>query len=262
MNIQLEGRNALVCGSTQGIGLAIAMQFAEMGANVTLLARNEESLQKAIAGLPDNGSQAHSILVADFSEPLQVLATIENHLAKVQKFHILVNNTGGPAPGPVHKAKTEDFLKALTQHLFASQHLVQALLPGMKEEKFGRIINIISTSVKQPIEGLGVSNTVRGAMASWAKTLATEVAEFGVTVNNILPGATTTDRLAQIITNKSKAGKVEEDIVQKEMLKEIPAKRFAKPEEIAFLAGFLASKLAGYITGTSIAVDGGRTRCL
>ncbi|MES2764985.1 MAG: SDR family oxidoreductase [Bacteroidota bacterium] len=262
MKIELTGKRALVCGSTQGIGLAIAHQFAEMGADVTLLARNEESLKTALNTLPAHASQHHSYIVADFSEPDQVRQNVEIHLAKVQNFHILVNNTGGPAPGAVHKAKPEDFLKAITQHLFVSQNLVQCLLPGMRDENYGRIINIISTSVKQPIEGLGVSNTVRGAMASWSKTLSHEVAEFGITVNNILPGATTTERLAQIIINKAKNNSVEESSVEKIMLEEIPAKRFGKPEEIAYLAGFLASDFAGYITGTSIAVDGGRTRCL
>jgi 3-oxoacyl-[acyl-carrier protein] reductase len=262
MEITLHQKNALVCGSTQGIGLAIARQFAGSGANVTLIARNEDILKEIVQSLPVSAEKQHGYIVADFSEPEALRKNVENYLAKVQNFHILVNNTGGPAPGPVSNAQQDEFLKAMTQHLFASHNLVQAVLPGMKESGFGRIINIISTSVKQPIEGLGVSNTVRGAMASWSKTLSGEVAAHGITVNNILPGATTTERLTGIIANKAKKEAIDEKIVEKNMLEEIPAKRFGKPEEIAYLAAFLASDFAGYITGISIAVDGGRTRAL
>lgn len=261
MNLNLTNRNALVCGSTQGIGKASAFALAELGANITLVARNEEKLKEVVSELP-NKYQNHSYIVADFSNPKELGEKVTERLKSVGTFHILVNNTGGPAAGPVFTAELDAFEAAFTQHLKCNHVLVQAVVPAMKEADFGRIINIISTSVKQPLDGLGVSNTIRGAVANWSKTLASELAEFGITVNNILPGATSTERLSEIIKDKAaKTGKSPEEI-SKIMKNSIPAKRFAQPGEIANAVAFLASEAASYINGINVPVDGGRTKSL
>ena len=258
MNLGLQNKNALVCGSTQGIGKASAMQLAEEGANVTLIARNEEKLKAVLAELPSN-NQCHGYIVADFSNPEELKQKIE---ASNLNFHILINNTGGPAGGPVFNAQLDEFERAFTQHLKCNHVLVQAIVPFMKEAGYGRIINVISTSVKQPLDGLGVSNTIRGAVANWSKTLANELGQFNITVNNVLPGATGTERLNEIIKNKSAKTGLSVDEVSKNMMNASPAKRFAKPEEIANAIVFLASEKASFINGINVPVDGGRTKSL
>ena len=259
MNLELKNKNALVCGSTQGIGKATALLLAAEGANVTLIARNEDKLKAVLSELKNNGEQCHSYLIADFSQPNELKKVLE--ISDLQ-FHILVNNTGGPAGGPIFNAKIEEFENAFTQHLKCNHILVQTLVPFMKTQCFGRIINVISTSVKQPLDGLGVSNTIRGAVASWSKTLANELGQFGITVNNVLPGATGTERLNEIINNKSaKTGKSFDEVAQA-MKNASPAKRFAKPEEIANAVVFLASEKASFINGINVPVDGGRTKSL
>jgi 3-oxoacyl-[acyl-carrier protein] reductase len=223
-----------------------------------LIARNEEALKAAVAKLEAAAGQQHSYLVADFSNPANVQEAVSGFVQN-NTIHILVNNTGGPAAGPIVDAAPDNFLQAFQQHLICNHILATLAMPGMKAAGYGRIINVISTSVKIPLKGLGVSNTIRGAVASWAKTMANELAPFGITVNNVLPGATATARLENIITNKSAKTGTALDEVEKEMLEEIPAKRFGKPEEIAAMVAFLASPAAGYVNGTSIPVDGGRT---
>ena len=258
MNIDLSGKTALVCGSSAGIGKAAAMQLAASGAQVILLARNEQKLQHVLASLPGEG---HAYYVADFSNNQDVVAVAakinENHT-----IHILVNNTGGPPAGQANAAAPAAFLEAFQNHLINNHCLMQACLPGMKSAGYGRIINVISTSVKMPLPNLGVSNTIRGAVGNWAKTLANELGAFGITVNNVLPGATETERLSNIIDNKSQKTGVETEEVKQEMLDEIPAGRFGKPEEPAYAICFLASEKAAYINGTNMVVDGGRTGCL
>ena len=258
MELNLKNKNALVCGSTQGIGKATAILLAEEGANITLIARNEEKLKAVLAELPNN-NQKHKYLIADFSKPEEVKQVIK---ASSLQFHVLVNNTGGPAGGPIFNAKIEEFERAFTQHLKCNHLLVQAVVPFMKTQCFGRIINIISTSVKQPLDGLGVSNTIRGAVASWSKTLANELGEFGITVNNVLPGATGTGRLKEIINNKATKTGQSFDAVAEAMKNAAPAKRFAEPEEVAAAIVFLASESAGFINGINVPVDGGRTKSL
>lgn len=256
--LNLEGRHALVSGSTQGIGLAAAQAMAQLGATCTLLARNKQSLESAVESLPRPKEQRHGILQADFSQP-EKLREIAGNFFEKQRVDILVNNTGGPASGPITDAGTEAFLAAFNQHLICNHILTTLALPGMKEAGWGRVVNVISTSVKIPLKNLGVSNTIRGAVASWAKTMANEVAAFGITVNNVLPGATSTARLEGIIAGKmAKTGASEAD-VSSEMLAEIPARRFGRPEEIGAVIAFLAGDAAGYINGVSIPVDGGRT---
>ncbi len=232
--------------------------LANEGVNVTLLARNEEKLKNVLKELPNNNQQ-HSYLVADFLKPIELKNVLENSKTE---FHILINNTGGPAGGPIFNAELGEFEKAFTQHLKCNHILVQALVPFMKTQCFGRIINIISTSVKQPLDGLGVSNTIRGAVANWSKTLANELGEFGITVNNVLPGATATERLNEIINNKATKTGLPKEKVAKIMMNASPAKRFAKPEEVASAIVFLASEKASYINGINVPVDGGRTKSL
>lgn len=258
MKLNIEGKNALVCGSTQGIGKATAIGLAEEGANVTLVARNEDKLKAVLSELP-NSNQNHSYIVADFTKPEELKEKIE---ASSCEFHILINNTGGPAGGPVFNAELNEFERAFTMHLKCNHVLVQAVVPFMKKECYGRIINVISTSVKQPLDGLGVSNTIRGAVANWSKTMANELGQFGITVNNVLPGATATERLNEIINNKSKkTGKAVEEVIQT-MKNAAPAKRFAQPEEVANAIVFLASERASFINGINVPVDGGRTKSL
>ncbi len=258
MNLQLENKNALVCGSTQGIGKATAMLLAQEGANVTLLARNEEKLKAVLSELPNN-KQRHTYLVADFSNPKALKDSVQ---ASSIHYHILINNTGGPAGGAIFDAQIDEFEKAFTQHLKCNHILTQLLVPFMKKEGYGRIINIISTSVKQPLDGLGVSNTIRGAVASWAKTMANELGAYGITVNNVLPGATNTERLHEIINNKAKKTGTSKEEVAQSMKNASPAKRFAKPEEVGYAAVFLASQQAAFINGINVPVDGGRTKSL
>lgn len=260
MNLDLTGKTAIVCGSTQGIGKASALELALLGANVILVARDEEKLKRTIAELSNNNQQ-HSYIVADFSDPETLKQKITEFVAK-NPIHILINNTGGPPAGQAIDAQTEDFIKAFSNHLICNQILVQAVVPSMKQAAFGRIINVISTSVKIPIKGLGVSNTIRGAVANWAKTLSVELAPFGITVNNVLPGATMTGRLESIInTNATKSDKTFDEAKQ-DMVKEIPAGRIAEASEVAAAIAFLASPAASYINGINVPVDGGRTGSL
>ena len=261
MNLSLEGRNALVCGASQGIGLAAAQELAGLGARVTLLARNEESLKAALVTLPKVSSRTHDYAVADFSNSDNVGQVAEG-LAKLNDFDILINNTGGPAGGPISDADASAFVATFEQHLLCNHKLVQALLPGMRERGHGRIINVISTSVKAPLNNLGVSNTIRGAVANWSKTLANEEGENGIRVNNVLPGATSTSRLQGILEAKaSKTGK-SMDEVRNAMIGAVPAGRFGKPEEIGSAIAFLCTPAADYISGINLPVDGGRTASL
>jgi len=258
MNLSLEGKNAIVCGSSQGIGFAIAEELAMMGANCILLARNEEKLAAAITHLDTTLRQQHSYHAIDFNDAAATQQLIES-IVKEKPVHILINNSGGPAAGPVINATADQFLQAFHQHLLTNHLLTTAVMERMKNEGFGRIINIISTSVRIPLKNLGVSNTIRGAVASWAKTMSNELAQFGITVNNVLPGATRTQRLESIINNNAqKASKAVENIAY-EMQQEIPAKRFGEASEIAAVAAFLATPAAAYVNGVSIPVDGGRT---
>ena len=261
MNLDLTGRTALVCGSTQGLGYASAVELALLGCSVILMARNEEKLQEVVKTLDKAKGQSHQYLVADFTDTTQVKNVIDVFVQK-NTIHILVNNTGGPAGGPALTAKADEFLATFNNHLINNHQLVQAVVPGMKTAGFGRIINIISTSVKIPIAGLGVSNTIRGAVASWAKTLATELGPFGITVNNVLPGFTKTSRAEYVISNKAKNTGVSEENVLAGFVAEIPAGRIGLPEEFGAAVAFLCSPAAGYINGINLPVDGGRLGCL
>jgi 3-oxoacyl-[acyl-carrier protein] reductase len=262
MNLDLSGKTAVVCGSTQGLGYASAAELALLGCNIVLMARNEEKLQQVIATLDTRKGQVHQYLVADFADSKSVEQAITGYTSAGNTAQILVNNTGGPAGGLALSAASNDFLAAFDSHLICNHLLAQALVPGMKAAGFGRIINIISTSVKQPIPGLGVSNTIRGAVASWAKTLATELAPFGITVNNVLPGFTKTARYDSLMGSRAAAAGKQFEEVDAEVVASIPAGRIGQPEEFGAAVAFLCSPAAAYINGINLPVDGGRLACL
>jgi len=260
--MELEGKHALVCGSTQGIGLASAKIMASRGAKLTLVARNEEKLKSAVAELAQINGQNHDYLVADFSKPDQLKEVLTSYVNNDARPDILVNNTGGPKGGPIKDADASEFIAAFNQHLICNHILVQALYPGMIKNGGGRIINVISTSVKQPLNNLGVSNTVRGAVANWSKTLANELGEYNITVNNVLPGATNTGRLQSIAEAKAGNSDASVEDVFAGMAAQSPMQRIAEPEEVAEAIAFLASDRASYINGINVPVDGGRTKSL
>ena len=259
MNLNLLGKNALVGGSSKGIGWASAIELALMGANVTLVARSEETLRQKVALLANNGHQNHDFLVLDY----QNLKEVESKISALRKnYHILVNNTGGPAGGNMMEESTEKFEVVFRQHVIVNQILVQAFVPFMQSEGFGRIVNIISVSVKQPIIGLGVSNTIRWAVASWAKTLSKEITGNGITVNNVLPGYTLTDRLIEVNKTRAESLKISVNDLEKQLLVNVPSGKFATAEEVAAAVAFLCSPSAGAINGVNIPVDGGLSATL
>lgn len=261
MNLDLTNKTALVCGSTQGLGYASAVELALLGCNIVLMARNEEKLKQVLATLDVSKGQKHQYLVADF-EILPAVKTAIDNFVKNNTVHILVNNTGGPPGGAALAAEPQDFLTAFNNHLINNHNLTVAVVPGMKASGFGRIINIISTSVKNPIAGLGVSNTIRAAVANWAKTLASELGPFGITVNNVLPGFTKTVRADYVIASKASAGNITEAEVMKQLVAEIPAGRIGQAAEFGAAVAFLSSPAAAYINGINLPVDGGRLGCL
>lgn len=255
IRLRLNDRPALVCGSSAGIGLECARSLADLGASVTLCARSEADLDTALASLSGSG---HSRIVADFDEPDQLSEVVRSHVDQVGPFGILVNNSGGPPGGPILDADSDEFLTAIGRHVVCNHRLVQLLVPGMKELGYGRIVNIISTSVREPIQNLGVSNTTRGAVASWAKTLSKELGPHGITVNSVLPGFTDTARLGQLIQKRAAAQGTTPEQVASDWLDTIPLGRFASADEIGTVVAFLCSPAASYISGVCLPVDGGR----
>jgi 3-oxoacyl-[acyl-carrier protein] reductase len=257
MDLNLDGRHALVCGASEGIGRATAMELAALGASVTVLSRREDALRDVVAGLPGGNVRGHATAVADSADTEGLRAAVAAVVAR-SPVHILVNNTGGPPGGPAHAAELGAFEEAFRRHLLANQVLLQAVLPGMRAARWGRIVNVVSTSVREPIAGLGVSNTIRGAVASWAKTLSRELAPEGITVNNVLPGFTETGRIRQIIGDRARNEGRSEDEIRREMEAAIPARRFATADETGGVIAFLCSPAGAYVNGVSLAVDGGR----
>lgn len=265
MNLDLKDKNAFVGGSSKGLGKAAAFELARLGASVTLVGRDEQALMQNLIDLSfiGDGNQRHDYVAVDFGHPEKVKSAVERHMKKNNKnYHILVNNTGGPSPGKIIDAQPDEFIKAFEAHVICNEILTKLFLEGMKKDGYGRVINIISTSVKQPLPNLGVSNTIRAAVANWAKTMANELGEFGITVNNVLPGATETERHHSLIQARSEKTGLSTEKIEEEMLRAIPMHRFGKPEEIANAVAFLASPAALYITGINLTVDGGRTSSL
>jgi 3-oxoacyl-[acyl-carrier protein] reductase len=262
MDLDLRGKHALVCGGSEGIGRAAAHELALLGASVTVLARREAALRDVAAALPSAAEgQSHGWIVADVGETAALRARIEA-ASTASPFHILVNNTGGPPSGPAHDSAPDAFVDAFRLHLLAAQACLQAVLPGMRDARWGRVVNVVSTSVREPIANLGVSNTVRGAVAAWAKTLSRELGPAGITVNNVLPGYTRTQRLEQILHDRAQAAGKAEDDIARTMLGSVPVGRFAEAHEVAAAIAFLASPAAAYINGVSLAVDGGRMQSI
>jgi 3-oxoacyl-[acyl-carrier protein] reductase len=261
MDLDLSGRHALVCGASEGIGRAAAHELALLGADVTVLARRADVLEQVAAELPRRDGQRHGFVAADVALT-DALKAQAGALAAAHPVHILVNNTGGPPGGPAHAAAEDAYLDAFRRHLLANQALVQALLPGMRAANWGRIANVVSTSVREPIANLGVSNTIRGAVAAWAKTLSRELGGDGITVNNVLPGYTRTARIEQIVGDRARTTGLSEEAVMDAMRKTVPLNRFADASEIAACIAFLCSPAAGYVNGVSLAVDGGRMQSI
>lgn len=258
MNLSLIGKTALVSGSSQGIGKAIALELASLGASCILLARNEELLQHAVSALPTSGNQSHEYHVIDFKDTVALKQLVEKITAE-KDIDILINNTGGPAAGLIVDAEADAFENAFKQHLVCNHILTQHVVPAMKKNGFGRIINVISTSVRIPLNNLGVSNTIRAAVASWSKSMSNELAVFGITVNSLLPGFIATSRLDAVAAHFASQENIEKADMEEKMKSSVPAKRFGLPAEIAAVAAFLASPAASYVNGVSIPVDGGRT---
>ncbi len=253
----LQSRHALVCGASAGIGRAAALAIAGHGAEVTALARSREALEKLMPALERAGSPRARFVVGDHDDRPRLKAAIEGLTQREGPVHILINNSGGPPPGPILDASEEDFLTALGRHLLANHMLVQLTLGGMQKAGYGRIINIISTSVREPLPGLGVSNTTRGAVASWAKTLSRELPP-GITINNLLPGFTDTERLTTLRQSLANKNGTSEDDILSQWKSVIPEGRIGRPEELGAVIAFLASPQASYIRGVSLPVDGGR----
>jgi 3-oxoacyl-[acyl-carrier protein] reductase len=261
MDIHLFGKNALVCGSSKGIGKAAAIELAELGASITLVSRSAEKMSDVIKDMKMGPTQDHDFLVVDYTHGEELKRKV--YALTVQRnYHILVNNTGGPPGGAIKDASTDEFERAFHNHLICNHILAAALRKGMVKEGYGRIINIISTSVREPIDNLGVSNTIRGAVASWSKTMANELGPLGITVNNVLPGFTDTERLAEVLGDRAKElDKPYEEVVE-QVKKQIPLQRLADPREIGSVVAFLASPAASYVNGINMIVDGGRTRSI
>lgn len=263
MDLNLRNKTALIAGSTGGIGKAAAFELAEMGATIILLARDENKLEKVRADLNTDAGQRHRFVVADFTDRNQVREAGKKALEYAEgTIHILVNNTGGPPGGLAIDAQLDEFTRAFEMHLIGNQILTQLVVPGMKKAGYGRIVNVISTSVKQPLPNLGVSNTIRGAVANWSKTLADELGPHAITVNNVLPGPTATARLDALAEKKAAQSGTSKEEVVRQMGRATPMNRVAQPEEVANAIAFLASPAAGYINGINVPVDGGRTKCL
>jgi len=262
MNLDLTGKTALVCGASQGLGFACAVELALLGANIIAVSRSENKLKEVIQQLDTSGKQQHQYLAMDLSNPDEVKERAHAFLAKGNVIHILINNAGGPPSAPMIDTDAAEMEKAFRTHVISSHILAQAVVPGMKEARFGRIINIVSTSVKQPINGLGISNLVRAAVANWAKTLANEISHFGITINNVLPGYTNTDRLDYLFSKQATEQGVDKEAILQKTASATPLGRIGEPAEFGAAVAFLCSPAAGYINGINLPVDGGRTGCL
>ena len=259
MEISLKGKKALVGGSSRGLGKAIAIQLAQCGAEITLMARNEDKLKLALAELPANAGQRHNYLVVDFADIESFKSTIAEWFVN-HSIDILINNTNGPLAGGVLEKTVDDYQQSFDLLFKTVCFTTMEALKGMQNAKFGRIINLSSITIKEPLQNLVLSNSIRSAVISWAKTLARETAPMGITVNNILTGYFDTERLDEINRRQSETKGISLELYKEKMKSEIPANRFGNPEEFGHLVAFLASGFSSYITGTNIPIDGGLLR--
>jgi len=259
MSTSLTGRRALVGGGSKGIGLGCARSLAAAGADVTLIARDQEALDAALSDLPRPVGQGHAALSIDTARWRELGEAVTADVEANGAVDILVHNTGGPPPGPAIEADPEAFADAFSLHVMSGQSLVKAVVPGMKAGSYGRIINIISSSVVTPLPNLGVSNTIRGAVAQWGRTLAAELAPFGITVNNVLPGSIDTSRLRTTLERMAERQGVPVEEVEAQTIAAIPAGHLGRPADIGAVVAFLASPEAAYVNGVNLPVDGGKT---
>ena len=257
-DLSLTGRHALVCGASAGIGRATALTLAAMGAEITALARRADRLDALVTEITAAGGRARA-LVADMDDRGALSDHIDALLGAHGPVHVLINNTGGPPGGPLLEATEAAFLNALGRHLFVGHLLVRKCLPGMRASGFGRVVNILSTSVREPIPNLGVSNITRSAVAAWAKTLSRELPP-GVTINNVLPGFTDTERLDALRAGNAARTATSEDQVQSGWMDQVPEGRLGTPAELAAAVALLVSPAGGFLRGVSLPVDGGRLR--
>ncbi|MDH5381139.1 MAG: SDR family oxidoreductase [Cyclobacteriaceae bacterium] len=262
MNLDLRGKNALIGGGSQGLGLASAIELSKLGASCTLVSRKEETLENALLNLDVSKGQTHNYLVADYSKPSEILEKVKAKLEKGYVWHILLLNSGGPASGNILDLSVSDFQQGFDMHFHTSHELSRLLIPGMKAAGYGRIVSVLSISIKQPIAELPVSNAIRSGLASWAKTLANEVGKFNITVNNVLPGYTETDRLEYLFEKRAELASTSVEKIKEVYKEQVPMKRLGKPEEFGAAVAFLCSPAASYINGINLPVDGGATKSL
>ncbi len=261
MHINLAGKKALVGGASGGIGKAIAIQLAASGASVTLMARNRDKLEQAIAEMDKGASQEHDYLVVDFNDFQSYKKIIENYF-RDKDVDILVNNTQGPKAGSSLELQVDDYQDAFDLLFKSVVHTTHLAIEHMRKKNWGRIVNVASISVREPLSYLALSNSIRAAVVIWAKTLATDLAADQITVNSILTGYFDTERIHDLNEKKARQQQIPLSDVQKNMAFAVPVKRIGRPEEYGYLVAFLASQQAGYITGTAIPLDGGLLRSL
>ena len=261
MKINLENKKALVGASTEGLGKAIAQQLALCGASVTLMARNEKKLKQVLSELNTDFNQKHQYIVTDFYDFISFEKTIINYF-KMNTIDILINNTNGPESGGVFDKSTVDYQRAFDLLFKTTNHITMLAIENMKKNKFGRIINATSLTVKEPLPYLVLSNSIRAAVVTWAKTLSREIAPFGITINNILTGKFDTKRIQELNQNQATNKGISMEDNLKSIVNDIPAGRLGKSEEYAYLVTFLASEYAAYITGANITIDGGLMKSL
>lgn len=261
VTIDLSPHRVLVCGASAGIGRACAMALARAGAEITVLARSADKLDALLPELEGVGARGAHAIAVTMDDRVTLRAKVDKHLREHGPFHVLVHNTGGPKAGPLLEKSEDELLATFERHQLTAHMLVRLLLPGMKEAGYGRFINILSTSVREPIDGLGLSNTIRAGMVGWAKTIANELPP-NVTINNVLPGYTDTERLEELKKALAERSDRTEAEIETEWVSGIPEGRLGRPEEIASVVLFLASPLASYMRGSSLAVEGGRLRSL
>lgn len=261
MELGLGGRVALVAASSRGLGRAVAEELAREGARLVLCARGAEALHETAAAIRSAGTEVEAV-VADVSRPSDVVRVVSAGVRTFGRIDILVTNGGGPPAGPFESQSAEAWHEAVRQNLDSVVELVRAVLPGMKERRWGRIINVTSIAVKQPVDNLILSNSVRAAVTGFARTLANEVASFGITVNNVMPGYTRTQRVDELAARTAALRGASPESQMAVWEEQIPMGRLGRPAEFAAMVAFLASERASYTTGASIPVDGGWIRSL